>query len=163
MFENVELCSSCGGACCKRFPGVLLPEDVRGDMLEVLTEKFRNLEWAIDSWEGDPRFDWLEGGLSPDEFKSNVYWLRPAIVGIGRLFHYCWGNEGACVYLRKDGCALSPEDRPYGCRWLRPDTDLCKFESPGGEENSKREAALAWLSFQGVILKAANAVEERRE
>jgi hypothetical protein len=53
--ENPSMCSACGGACCKRFAGIFLP-----DQLELTPENICKMlegDYALDCWDGDPRID----------------------------------------------------------------------------------------------------------
>lgn len=165
MFENHELCAACGGVCCKRMPGALMPEDVRGDLATVLKDKFRVGEWAIDWWEGDPRqeaIDPFEGPFDWKGRKSQAYFLRPAMVGADQLFHSAWKYDGICVYW-SNGCLLQPDDRPFGCRWLMPGEEFCEYLPPSGIPNCKHEAALAWLEYEDVIMAVAREIQKEKD
>lgn len=145
-----DICSPCGGQCCKRMPGVALPEDFGADeatMRATLAARLASGEWSIDWWEGDPR-------PGCDEEKRG-YFLRPAtVLGKGDVFDPSDG--GACVFLEPTGCRAF-ETRPAGCRGLEPDEDgHCTIHYA-----SKREAAIAWLPFAAIVLDVAAGLEER--
>lgn len=92
-----DLCTQCGGACCKTLPGATLPfqfgnnsEDIRKNVkAALLTEKY-----IIDGQAG--------------QFKDRFWTLRPA------------KRNGACVFLDSSGCTLSVEQRPAACLALIP-------------------------------------------
>ena len=150
-YLNSKICKECGGACCKRMPGACFPEDFEKPLLENLMEAFESGNWSIDWWEGDPR-----------DNKDNLekaYYIRPRIKGISKLFDPTWGGE--CIFLRKKGCALSPEERPTTCRMLEPKPEGKSCISHDGAE--KRGAALAWLPFTNIILEASRRIENENE
>lgn len=147
-YLNYELCKECGGACCKFMPGECFPEDFGEPLLENLIEAFESGNWAIDWWEGDPRKN--------EDKLDRAYYIRPRIKGINKLFDPSWGGE--CIFLNKKVCILPPEKRPMSCKMLEP--------KPKGEDcihhngTGKREAAIAWLPFTDVILKASRRIKE---
>jgi len=140
-FQRPEICSQCGGKCCKRLPGTAHPSDFGLPSTRRLSAALRSGRWAIDWWEGDPRED-------REEVKRG-YWIRPATKGKeGELYDGSLG--GKCTFLTLRGCELSPEDRPLQCRLLEP--------RPGGHGNckahhgfTKREDALAWEPYWDLL------------
>lgn len=138
MYENKEICSKCGGSCCKTFPGCYYPEDfgLPGDFskLDAVLESDRV---AIDWWEGDPRED-------KDEFER-VYFIRPAIKHArGSLYDQ---SVGECVFLTKTGCELSGDERPTVCRNLEP-----KEEKPCITHGiTCKNAVMAWIPYQNKL------------
>jgi hypothetical protein len=59
---NPSLCGSCGGKCCKSFPGLLLPTDIDPEQNPaVMKKRIRALlttnNYSLDSWEGNPMVD----------------------------------------------------------------------------------------------------------
>lgn len=135
MFENKELCSKCGGKCCKNMPGAAYPEDFGNDT-QAIKKAIKSGKWAIDWWEGDP------GDGKPEE----AYFVRPAIKGIKEIYHPAWGGE--CVFLTKKGCSLHPEKRPKNCRLVEPAPDgFCKTHKNVG----KQDAALQWRPFYELL------------
>ena len=148
-YLNVELCKACGGKCCKHMPGIAYPVDFKKPLLQSLIRAFKSGMWAIDWYEGDP---------TRDDKLTQVYYIRPRIKGIKELFDPSWGGE--CVFLTTKGCTLKPLERPKTCRMLEPASlTKCVFHAAG----TKRVCAIAWLPYQDIILKAAEAVKENVE
>lgn len=58
-FQAPEICAACGGACCRRAPGIAHPEDFgapdRADLRRRVEAALASGRWAVDWWEGDPR------------------------------------------------------------------------------------------------------------
>lgn len=138
-YENKEICSTCGGHCCERLPGCLMPSD-----LGLVTEKkIRTLlasgNYCVDSWTGDVR-----PGM---DIWDDSFFLRPAIRG--REFKpvdLSWG--GCCTFLLTNGCKLLLQDRPAGCQQLEPKRGqgTCVVHGAG-----KREAARAWAKWHELF------------
>jgi len=146
-FEKPELCAECGGRCCKRLPGLNLPEDFGSTKEEIaanLAVALESRKYAVDWWAGD-----LEGTEH-----SDVYFIRPATKGAERIYDPSWGGE--CVFLAPTGCSLPPEKRPSGCKLLEPFADEeCKVHGA-----SKKDAARAWVPYQDLIDEIADGIEE---
>lgn len=132
--ENKEICSKCEGRCCKRAPGVFHPDDfAQGPMRETILAGLSAGLYQIDWWEAD----------------VPQYYLRPAIKERPGFFNGSWG--GPCVLLDDNGCTISFESRPRGCRDLTPDTT---FECGDHEHYDKEQAKDAWAAcqiFQDII------------
>lgn len=140
-FLNEQRCKECGGCCCQRLPGATLPEDFQEPLLESLVTAFSTGKWAVDWWEGDP---------TGKNKISMAYFIRPATKGNeGKIKDPSWGGE--CVFLTENGCILSPEDRPAGCRLLepKPKEEACKVHGA-----TKQKCAIAWIPYTEIIDKA---------
>ena len=132
--ENLEICSKCGGACCKRYAGAYIPEDFKGVNLHNIEEFEKIL------LEGNVSIDWYE---DYGENGEEGYFIRPRHVG-GDIVDSSWGST--CHYLTDKGCSLTFEERPYFCKKLVPNENmLC------GEEKSKEKYADAWKDYYEVI------------
>jgi len=141
--EDRELCTACGGICCKRNPGVALPQDY-GAHPRTIANKLITGRWIVDWWEGDP----TDGKLEPGQI---AYFLRPAIKGfIDKLRYAGWGGE--CTFLTDEGCELELKDRPAECRWLVPADKIedCLMIKKVG----KRNAAIEWLKCGDALERA---------
>lgn len=133
------ICSTCGGECCKRAPGIAHPDDFREITVEVLADLFASGLWSIDWWEGE----------------EQKYYVRPATVDAagGSPYDPSWG--GRCVMLTDAGCKFDFENRPHQCRHLKPvETMQCRGEF------GKEEYGEAWRPYWELIHKAASLAEE---
>lgn len=140
--SNPALCAKCGGRCCQRAPGECRPQDFAS--ATELAEKLASGRYGIDWWEGDPRTSDAEREQIPwpETGDGKAYFVRPAVTGReGRLFDASWG--GKCTFLKSDGCALAPRNRPHGCRTLIPEANGECTYAHGDLE--KRLACLEWL------------------
>ncbi len=137
-YENHAICAECGGKCCKRMPGIVLPDDLKKPLKESVMELLFTGKYAVDWWEGDPRDD-------EDEY-SYVYYIRPKVKGHEKkLLHPSWGGE--CIFLTDTGCELPFEQRPAECRMLEPvRSGECIYHGV-----TKQEFALIWLEYQDII------------
>lgn len=142
------LCSACGGKCCRDASGEAFPSDFAPDMEAALVAAFRSGEWVIDWWEGDPRPGVHEWGVS--------YYVRPR-TDRDRSGLYCPGWSGRCVFHTDTGCRLPYAKRPTSCRELIPgESDTCTMSEGAG----KQAAAVAWLPYRNVLLRAAETAEK---
>jgi Fe-S-cluster containining protein len=146
--EDKETCTKCGGECCKRYPGIIAPDDLGAttrDILSKCRELLRTGGYQVDWWEGDP----------------NIYFVRPKIMDhrSGSVFSPSWG--GSCYFLAYNGCTLLFEDRPLGCRVLVPNK-----ETPGRgcvnpkEFATKWEFAVLWKPYSKQLKLIGREVEE---
>jgi len=141
-YINNELCTRCGGKCCKRLPGITLPEDWGKESAIIqkqLIKAFKSKKYAIDWWEDD----------------KPLYFVRPATKGINKLYDPSWGGE--CIFLTPSGCELKPEKRPSGCINLEPQIDGNGCINHGPD---KFVFAKAWKPYKNIIhiaAKSANA------
>ena len=147
-YLNIEVCKKCGGKCCKSMPGSTYPEDFKEPLLRSIVENLKSGNWAIDWWEGDP--------TDKDDLER-AYYIRPRIKDNNNLFDPSWG--GKCIFLNGKGCILKPKERPQSCRLLEPREN----ESCISHGKSKRGAAIAWLPFTTVILKAAKIAAKKNQ
>ena len=101
VYEATKECARCKGQCCKHMPGHYSPTDFADLSFEGLKAEIEKGGIAIDWWEATP----------------NEYYLRARQIG-ENVVHGSWG--GICVNLAPWGCRLSWEERPLGCRSLKP-------------------------------------------
>lgn len=102
IYEPSRQCSTCKGKCCQHMPGHYSPTDFSDLSFEGLKAKIEKGNIAIDWWSNDG---------------EKEYYLRARHHGEG-VVHGSWG--GMCVNLSPSGCRLSWEERPLGCRNLKP-------------------------------------------
>ena len=137
--ERPSLCSRCGGKCCKTMPGIVTPSELGMTPREIGRELRRRLDsgkWALDWWEKDSDL-------------PQTYYLRPAIKGCeGQQRHGSWGGE--CALLGPSGCTLSWNERPWGCRDLKPHRLLHPHCTSVTGHGKLAEVRL-WLPYQNII------------
>ena len=131
--ENIEVCKKCGGRCCKSYAGAYHPNDF-GDNItyELLESAMETNNIAIDWYELD------DGGMG--------LYLRPRHVDGGKI-DPSW--EGQCVNLTDNGCKLSFDERPYGCKSLVPNISNACVEGTV----SKLNAYEIWKPYQDILNK----------
>lgn len=151
LFVKRNLCSACGGRCCKSYPGIALPSDFKKPIAKSLRTALSSGRWAIDWWEGDPR-------VGRDKL-SQVYFVRPAVFGKeGALTDASWG--GRCTFLGENGCQLPLQERPTDCHELEPVKSL-NWNNPEciSHGKGKREKVVCWLRYQALIQEIINELQ----
>lgn len=101
VYEATKQCAKCKGQCCMYMPGHYSPSDFPDLSYDALKTEIEKGGIAIDWWEATP----------------NQYYLRARQIG-ENVVHGSWG--GICVNLTPRGCRLSWEERPLGCRSVKP-------------------------------------------
>lgn len=148
--ERRDLCTECGGQCCRTRPGIEAPERFLAspDPARLLALALATGDWVLAEHVGVPWVDGLEP--SPEERRLVLRYPRPATL-LER------GQGGAprddlapCTFLGEQGCKLAFADRPRMCRALVPTPG---FECEG--DWGRREAALAWRPHQELVARAA--------
>ena len=158
--ENHSLCSVCQGACCKRMPGAVIPQQFNQITLDLLVDLLTS-GYCLDYWEGYIEDD--NGNWGDSHEDKPAYFLRPKIKGHETsLVHGAW--RGECVFLTEKGCSLSFKERPYFCQILVPHEDNTKCSPDNSKEGllpslTKKEAVKAWLPYQELITAALREAE----
>lgn len=148
MYDNYELCSKCGGKCCKQMPGLFIPSDfklITKDMLKTMVES------------GCYIFDGEWNYNVKTEQDELLYCIRPATKGESKLniivnlhpsslFSYI-GEDFECFYLTENGCELNTNERPHECKMLEPKEVNCKYH---GVVN-KLEIVKLWRNYSEMI------------
>ena len=135
-FLKPDICSACGGKCCKAIPGCYMPDDFADPKKDSIKAAIDSGKVAIDCWEGDPT-----GGK-----REFAYFLRPPTIEISNLLDKSWG--AACKFVDTSGCTLPIDDKPTGCKLLEPHIGQGTCQSHGG---SMRDASIAWLPYTDLI------------
>lgn len=133
VYEATEDCAVCKGKCCKHMPGHYSPADFSDLSFEALKAEIEKGRIAIDWWEARPK----------------EYYLRARQVG-ENIVHGSWG--GVCMNLTPQGCRLSWEERPLGCKALKPyenEQDGC--HNSYTKEDCKNE----WKEYSDVLNRLA--------
>jgi len=138
-YYNYDICKKCGGNCCKTYSGSYIPDDFNEEItFEFLDNLLKKRKTSIDWWEDSPP----------------LYYLRP------RHINECivcgsWG--GVCVhYNESDGCALSEDNRPYGCRVLKAKSNNNDCNTPEEDKGGKYGCAERWTKYQDILIKLIN-------
>lgn len=157
--QSPNICSECGGVCCKKAPGLFRPSDfglpgIKGEA--NLRQRFFKENIAIDWWEGDPRLPKVSYD-SPDYIRSS-YYLRPSVVGRENYLDDPSWTLGQCSNLTENGCLLVFEKRPAECKDLTPVQDKLCVSSISFPD--KRQISVEWIPYHALIEKLR---EEKRE
>lgn len=143
---NARLCGSCGGKCCQRLPGSVLPSDLAEDAVGIarrVQDLLATGRYAIDAYE-----NWDKAGPRDMEPKKQ-YFLRPAVQGYeGQVLDLSWG--GACTFHSSTGCELDEATRPGECKMLIPANDKrCGFGDTGW--TGRPSVAAAWAPYHDML------------
>lgn len=111
--ENVEMCSKCGGVCCKKYSGAYHPEDLNDGKPFTM----ESLEALITREEDPVSIDWYEDEDNLIDTLGRGYFIRPRHIG-GDIVDPSWG--ASCINLTENGCKLPFEKRPAACKALIP-------------------------------------------
>ena len=136
-YLSPEICKKCGGKCCKRLPAPYTPKDI--------IRIFGNVQNAIKS--GIVAIDCWDRKLEP------LYFIRPKIKGVKKLYHRSWGGE--CMHFGKNGCNLPREKMPFFCKTLEPKDGeiICDDHLHGHSE--KHLAGILWrrskINLEGLV------------
>jgi len=138
-YENKNMCSTCGGACCKSLAGINSPEQFGAPDKHLLEE---NLMEALKS--GRYTIDWWD----PDNRLPQTYYIRPSSKGHeGQVTDPSYGGE--CNFLTGKGCELGHEERPTQCTTLEP---KMKGDQRACEQNkSKFDMVKLWIPYQDIM------------
>lgn len=138
-YLNKELCSECGGKCCKKSGCDYFVSD-----FEVLTKKYLQeiLASGNISIVAALSFSTIAGGK---KVCTPFLYLRARNEGrdIVDLFSF----KTQCSMLTETGCSYTPEERPSGGINLIPDKKVCRPKEDPIEE------ILKWESYQGLLSK----------
>jgi len=119
--ENREICSACGGKCCKCSPGFAVPRD----FLKMPMFYLKPENWQVVTHYADSR-DWLV--IMPQTSGGGIY--------------------GTCCFLGVLGCVLEWEFRPFECRHLKPVADeIGRCEA----RVKRDDIAPDWIQFQAEL------------
>ncbi len=132
--EAPNICTPCGGKCCKNFPGMFHPKQFGYNWEEIEPQLRTLLEQKriqLDYWEGD----------------SKVYFPLPTIKGEEwrGIFNPTWG--GPCSWLGEQECTVKFEKRPWGCQFLEATTCQTK-ENPF---YNKAQAKEDWAPYSNQL------------
>ena len=176
-----EICSKCGGRCCKNNPGIYKGGEVKpslpdiGRKYVIVADIVMNPAFIRDFIAGDNEHildklvevsqkAWnimLRNELiSENDFCAYMLALRPigkndrAGLSGTKYFPEDGNRHGnMCSLLTKTGCLLGLNERPYECRALAPSSD---FKCSGNNNEfgiMSSELYISWVPFQEKMRK----------
>ncbi len=147
--ESKQICSSCGGDCCRTKPGIEAPERFQAgeELAESLAEHLASGYWVLDHHYGLPPTQDSPGIPAAD---LELFYPRPANRGELHMESNLPAEKAMeCVFLDHSGCRLPFAERPLMCRALKPAADFnCSSDW------TRREAALSWYPWQQEVARA---------
>lgn len=133
-----DICSSCGGSCCKCAPCHFSPADFPDLTFKGLKEKIAEGNIAIQKipFEAQEDYPFVEG---------STYFLTARGVK-SPISTKAYNKYTRCALLGEDGCKLSLQDRPFGGKALIPGRNneclqLYEFEF----------CVLEWKPYQQIL------------
>lgn len=147
-YENKEICTKCGGVCCKQMGCHFSPQDFKLVTFYTLKHEIDKGFISIDWWEGNAENE------EDEETRTRTYFLRMRNVD-APVVDPSYG--GRCKVLTDTGCPLSYDERPMGGRMLIPSTNGC------GSTYGKRECAIDWLPFETTLVNLYNHYLDRND
>ena len=152
--ENRMLCSTCGGKCCQRGPGICHPADIEGEYAQRFLDLVGNRFYCIDSYSCDKRLgDPPTGG--DRGLHGMVLMVRPRMWHRYRLavdFTSDQADYAECkLWSPQYGCSIQElRHRPYQCRVVVPRKTKCEMS----DDRLGDELFLAWMEVQTEIAEA---------
>lgn len=129
--EDINICKSCGGMCCKTMGCHFSPKDFDTISVEYLKNMINRGYISIDWWDGD--VDEL------DKYER-VYFLRMRNKN-GNIVDPSWG--GQCILWTEEGCPFDWFHRPMGGKALVPNKNRW-CETLYSKENCVRDWRKYW-------------------
>lgn len=119
--ERPDLCTPCGGRCCKSAPGIYHPDQIfkNGkptfkDMLDAFSNN-ASVTWVEFCRSDGTKGDWSDFETVPVVAPRDAH--SPDI----RFRTSIWGK---CIHLTDKGCSFEHQDRPLECRMLEAQPDM---------------------------------------
>lgn len=106
QYTNKELCSQCGGKCCKDESCLYAPEDFEEITFETMLKAYK---------EGRVMFTCIHN----EEGKVTSILVRPPMEGCSQIDLYA-NEQGRCKFLTSDGCKYDYYHRPRGGKLTIP-------------------------------------------
>lgn len=115
---NAEICSQCGGKCCKKCGCHFSPDDFQEISFDFLKQEIEK---------GYISIDYVDREIILEDFGMFILRIRNQKSPIVDVENY---TRNPCILLTEKGCKLDYEHRPTGGKLLIPDNNLKNFESP---------------------------------
>lgn len=109
---NCDLCSKCGGDCCKKCGCHFSPDDFEEISFEFLKKELEK---------GYISIDYVDGEMIYSDF--GVYILRVRNQGADIVDACLIREKSQCILLTENGCKLDYNHRPTGGKLLIPNED----------------------------------------
>ena len=129
---NEEICTECGGRCCKQCGCFFSPYDFPEISFDFLQKEIEKGYISIARLD----YDIIK---QPDVYILRVRNQGKPIVDTG------YNGRSQCILLTEKGCKLSYENRPKGGRFLIPSKEGCK------SEYTLIDCANEWKEYQWII------------
>ena len=135
--ENKDLCSPCGGHCCKWSPGDYSPTQLgldTGNVKSKLSELIK---------QGKHIFVRHSDG-------NQTYWtMRPKTSLSKCRSGFELDGLGRCIHLTESGCELAYDSRPLECQNLIPSKEKCYYPEHWDYGVQIKQQ---WLRYKAVIV-----------
>jgi len=146
--ENKDICTPCGGQCCKSSPGSFMPNQIlkgQTNQFEIIDKMMDDGLVVINQIDIYPDSDTL---VAPD---YSFLVLQPT-TSISKQWSTKTSrgdNFGQCVNLTETGCSLRFDERPYVCQQLIPvEGGKCHYDP---NVNLDEKLYEAWLPHQQFL------------
>lgn len=139
-YEPGRECAECKGKCCKDRGCSLAPEDLQRALQDgkeqagQLREQILNLLTDAQGLYAIDYFSRPEGVCFYLRMRHKCY----TFIGVDAM--------GECIALTKEGCGLSPEDRPKGGRYLESRADRACIQ-----HYEKEQMCRDWEPYQETL------------
>ena len=141
---NSEICSKCGGKCCKMCGCHFSPDDFEEISFESLKKEIEKGYISIDLVDGELIYS-----------EINVYILRARNVN-SPIVDYDYGERGQCILLTESGCKLDYENRPSGGKLLVPrEATKCH------QNYTIKNCCYEWLPHKKILKNLADYFEDK--
>lgn len=117
--ENKDICTPCGGQCCKSTPGTFMPNQIlkgQSNQFEIINKMMDDGLIVIN------QIDVYNKDQPIAKLSYSFLVLQPA-TSISKKWSTKTSrgdNFGTCVNLTEKGCSLRFDERPYVCQQLIP-------------------------------------------
>lgn len=137
--ENKDICSPCGGHCCKWSPGDYTPDQLGLDLLNAkakLTELLKQGKHIFVRHYSET---------------LKTYWtMRPKTSLSNCRSGFEYDGLGRCIHLTDSGCEKEFDARPLECQKLIASKEKCHYPK---EWDYQQDIAQKWVKYQIAINK----------
>lgn len=139
IYTKSNICSNCGGLCCKTSAGIYSPDDFKYELNSLfLLHLLMTRLFSIESIGEGEQIDYF---LRPRHLEENP--VNPNLYG------------GTCINWKSDlGCLLNEQERPYQCRTLIPLADGVYCKHKPSDKGLKIDLVNKWNPYQKELIEA---------